>query len=145
MLANRTKLITTVSLGVLLFIFGCLGLAQIIHKGSQGNLPLRVLRITIDVNQHQELFAQLRKFANQHDFKIFIRKVDVIPEGIFIEMYRDDIEILAGNAASDPTMIDLGLYERNPKHPTHKETIDDLVSDLKSFISAIPNATISEE
>jgi hypothetical protein len=145
MSANRKKLIATVLLSFLLCIFGCIGPAEVAQKGSQGNLPLRMLRITIDVNRREELFAQLRKFAEKHGFEILIREVQVIPEGIFIEMYRNDIKILAGDDASDPTLIELGIYDIDPKHPTSPETVDGLFSDLKSLISEVPNVTVTEE
>jgi hypothetical protein len=145
MLANRTKLIVSLFLGFLLCIFGCIGFAQIAKKGSEGQAPISALRITIDVSRREELFDQLQKFASKHSFRLLIRDVEVIPKGIFIEMYRDDIEIHAGSDASDPTMIDLGIYERDPKHPTQIATVDVLVSDLRSFISEIPNVTITEE
>ena len=145
MSANRKELIVTVSLSVLICIFGCIGLAEVAQKGSQANLPLRVLQITIDVNRREELFAQLRKFADKHGFEILIREAPVIPEGIFIEMYRNDIKILAGDDATDSTMIELGIYDRDPEHPTPPETADELFSDLKSLISEVPNVTITEE
>lgn len=145
MSAHHKRLIVTISLSVLLCIFGCKGLADVAQKRSQGNLPLRVLRITIDVNRREELFAQLRQFAEKHGFEILIREVQVIPEGIFIEMYRNDIKILAGDDASDPTLIELGIYDRDPKHPTSPETVDELFSDLKSLISEVPNVTVTEE
>jgi len=144
MSANRKKLIMGVSL-FLLCIFGCIVFAEIAQKGSEGNMPIRVLRITIDVSRREELFDQLQEFAGKHGFKLFIRKVEVIPEGIFIEMYRGDLKILAGDTPSDPTMIDLGIYEREPKYPTSEETVDELFRDLKSLLSEIPNVTVTEE
>lgn len=141
---KRKRLIMIASL-VLLCIFGCIGLAEIAQKGSEGQAPIRVLKISIGVDRREELFAQLRKFADKHGFEIYIRDVEVIPEGIFIEMYRADLEILAGSAASDPATIELGIYERDPKNPTPDETVDELVNDLKNFISEIPDVTITEE
>ena len=145
MLADRTKLIATVCLGILLCIFGCIGLAQIAQKGSEGQAPIRRLRLTIDMSSRAVFFDQLQKFAVKHSFKILIRNVEVIPEGIFIEMYRDDLKIHALSTSSDPTMIKLGIYEEDPGNPTPEETVDDLFSDLKSFIGDIPNVTITEE
>lgn len=145
MLANRPKLIASVSLSILVCIFACIGLAQLAQKGSEGNPPIRRLQIIIDVNRREELFDQLQKFADKHSFRLLIREVEVIPEGIFIEMYRDDLQILAGSAASDPTMIDLGIYNRDSTHLAPEETVDELLNDLKSFLGEIPNVRITEE
>ena len=145
MLVDRSKLIATVSLGILLCIFGCIGIARLVQKGSEGNLPIRRLQIIIEVRHREELFEQLQKFADKHSFRLLIRDVAVIPEGIFIEMYRDDLQILAGSTASDPTTIDLGIYESDVARPITDETIDELFKDLKSFINEIPNITIVKE
>lgn len=120
-------------------------MAKLAKKGSEGNLPIRRLLITIDVNRREELFDQLQKFAAKHDFRLLIREVEVIPEGIFIEMYRADLKILAADVPEAPTMIDLGIYERDPANPTPEETVDALFSDLKGFLSEIPNVTMTEE
>src|SRR5688500_7910119 len=118
--ANRTKLIGVVSAIILLCIFGCISaktMADTFKKNSEGNAPVRRLRITIDVSRREELFAQLREFAEQHAFEILIREVEVTPERIFIEMHRDDLYISALSTSSDPTMIDIGFYETNPANP----------------------------
>jgi hypothetical protein len=151
MSANSKKLIVNVSLflGILLCILGCIAIKpsiKSIEKGlfHPGNLPIRRLQITIDVDRREELFVQLREFAEKHSFRILIREVEVIPEGIFIEMYRDDIEISAADVPNAPTMINLGFYEANPANPTSEETVDELFSDLKSFLSEIPNISVTE-
>ena len=99
----------------------------------------------IDVNRREELIAELRKFAVKHDFEILTREVEVSPDGIFIEMYRDDLKITAASVPDAPTKIDLNFYERNPANPTPEETVDELFSDLKSLISEIPNVILTEE
>jgi len=144
MSANRKKLIISISL-LLLCIFGCIGFTDIAQKGSEGKAPIRELRITLNVNQHEELFIQLEKFADKHDFEFLVRSVEVIPAGIFIEMYRDDLEISAVSVPDSPTKIDLNFYERDSTHPTSTETVDELLNDLKSFIGEIPNVTVTEE
>ena len=60
-------------------------------------------------------------------------------------MHRSDIKILAVGEPSTPTMISIYFYDEDSAHPVSKETVDDLFSDLKSFISEIPNVTITEE
>jgi hypothetical protein len=87
----------------------------------------------------------LRKFAEKHAFGILIREVEVIPDGIFIKMDRDDLEITAVSVPDSPTKIDLGFYERDSAYPISNDTVDALFNDLVSFISEIPNVTISDE
>ncbi len=129
----------------LLCIVGCIGLSKIAQKGSEGHPPIRGLTITIDESRREELFAQLRKFAEKHDFEFHLDFYDPDQKIFLIAMYREDLKILADHAPNDPTMISLDFYERDPDNQTPKETVDDLFSDLKSFISAIPNVTITEE
>jgi len=107
-------------------------------------LPMRSLRITIDVNRREELFTQLRGFAKKHEFEILIREVKVHPDGIYIEMYRNGLEISAVDAES-PIEITFGFYNRYPAFPASQETVDELYYDLKAFISEIPNVTVTEE
>ena len=144
MSARPTKLIVISSL-FLLYIFGCIGFTEIAQKGSEGKAPISGLRITLDANRRAELFVQLEKFADKHDFEILIRKVEVFPEGIFIEMSRADFEISAVSVPDAPTKIDLNFYERDSAHPTPDEDIDELIGDLKSFLTEIPNVMITEE
>lgn len=101
--------------------------------------------ITIDVNAREELFTQLRGFAEKHGFEILIREVKVHPDGIFIAMYRNELKILANDVPKSPTKISLGFYNRYPVVPVSQETVDELFSDLKAFISEIPDVTITEE
>jgi hypothetical protein len=130
---------------VVLFIFGCKGLTQSDQKRSQGNLPIRVLNVKVEVSQRQELSKQLQKFAEKQGFSILIREVRVIPDGIFIDMRRGDFEINAVSDAGDPTLLDFGFYEKDPDDPTPQDVVDDLFNELKNFLNEIPNITIIEE
>jgi len=60
-------------------------------------------------------------------------------------MSRDDIKIIASNIPPDPTRFPVRFYAKYPGSPVDEETVDDLLIDLKSFISEIPNVTITEE
>jgi hypothetical protein len=131
MSANRTKFIATLSLGVLLCIFACIGMAEISQKGSEGQAPLRRLRVMIEESQREELFAQLRKFADKHGFEIRIRKAGPTREGFFIQMFRDDLYIDGTVTRFDPKIVSIGVFDENPVHPTSEEIVDELFSDLK--------------
>jgi hypothetical protein len=145
MSANRTKLIAAMSLSILLCIFGCIGLVQIAKKGSEGQAPIRALRITIDESERIELFAQLLEFSIEHDFRFLLRTAGPENDGFFIEMIRDDLEISASITRSDPKTVSVGFYDREPSNPTPKETVDELVNDLQRFLSEIPDITITED
>jgi hypothetical protein len=147
MSANRTKLIVTVSL-FLLCIFGCIGaktMADVFKKNSEGQAPIRRLRITIDVSRREELFTQLQKFADKHAFEFLRRRAGPNYGGYFIRMVRADVYINAMITRVDPNIVSVGFYDQDPAKPIPKETIDDLFNDLKSFISGIPNVTIEEK
>ena len=98
------------------------------------------------MNRREELFVQLQKFADKHIFEIQIDEINAASGTHFnVWMSRDDILIIAGDVPKAPTKVGISFYDKDPSHPTHKETVDDLFSDLKSFISEIPNITITEE
>jgi len=147
MTAKGIKLITRVLLGVLLgvvvCILGCVA-AVAISDGS-GQAPMRSLQITIDVNRREELFTQLRGFAEKHGFEILIREVKVHPDGIYIYMSRYDLKIQAHDISDSPPQIIIWFYNRYPALPASRETVDELYKELKAFIIEIPDVTITEK
>jgi len=141
-----THLLLGMLLGILLCIVGCIGAGVSIITGDNGaQPPMRSLRIAIDVNRREELFTQLRGFAEKHGFEILIREVKVHPDGIYIYMSRDDLKIQAHDISDSPPQIIIWFYNRYPALPASQETVDDLVTDLKSFLSEIPNITVTEQ
>ena len=144
MLVKHKKLFMVLSLS-LLCIVGCIGIAKITSKYSEGQSPIRGLQITIAVHQREELFTRLRTFAEKHDFEFHLDFYDGDKKIFLVAMYREDIKILAVDVTNAPTVIELDFYERDPANPTPTDTVDALFGDLKSFISEIPNVTISEK
>jgi len=150
MLAERTKFIMAVVLflGVLVCILGCIGakvLSDKVEKASS-QLPIRTLRITIDKTPQEELFAQLQKFADKHAFEMKIGHFfGTGGESFLVEMSRGDVYILARNVAPDLSVVNIRFYYKDRAHLAPKQVVDDLYNDLKSFISEIPNVTITEE
>ena len=147
MIAKTTKftarLILSLLLGVALSILACVAAVATSDDGEQ--LPMRSLRITIDVSRREELFTQLRGFAEKHGFEILIREVKVVPDGIYIEMYRNGLIISARDVPKSPTEIRFGFYNRYPSLLAQQETVDELFNDLKVFINKIPDVTIIEQ
>ena len=137
--------------GVVLGILACIGLVLFLNKvgDTTGQAPIRALQITIDKSQKEELYLQLWKFADKNSFKILIRDVEVTVgpsgKGFFIEMHRSDIQITGIGEPSAPIMVSISFYDEDSAHPAPKETVDELSSELKNFISEIPSVTISEE
>ena len=55
------------------------------------------------------------------------------------------MSIIANNVPPNPTRVPIRFYAKYPENPVDEKTVDELFSDLKSFISEIPNVTITEE
>ena len=133
-----------VVLSVLLFsALGC-GLSHPTQTSTEGKAPIRQIRILIDVDRQDELISKLEGFAKEQDFTIMVRSVEGIPNGLFIELYRDDLMISALTVPDAPTKIDLALYERNLLQTTPDETVNVLFNNLLDRIHEIPNVTIND-
>jgi hypothetical protein len=145
--ADRTKLIAIVGLGVLLCILGCTGMITLLNKVEEDSSqsPIRRLRITLDESQRDELFDHLKKFADYHTLKFTLSDYGT-GDNFLVEILGDDIKILAVISRPDPEIVSIGFYSRSPESPPpDAEFIDDLLNDLKGFLSEIPNVTISEQ
>jgi hypothetical protein len=132
-------------LGILLSILGCVGIKTITaQKQRYPQEAKRSVDITIDTSHREEFFDQLRKFANKHNFTILI---DPQPSGVgdfLIYMTREDIEISGANVFA-PGEYGFGFYHADLLHPAPDSAFDDLIVDLKSFISEVPGATFTVE
>jgi len=106
--------------------------------------PIRIVHITLAQNQHDQLFEQLRKFADKHAFTIQISQTDPSGENFLVVMRTEDIEVV-GLDSSDPGLFEIGLYNANEDHPIPLSVFDELVVDLKGIIREIPNVTITEK
>jgi hypothetical protein len=109
---------------------------------KNGQAPIRKVDITLAQNQHDQLFEQLRKFADKHHFEILISQTDPSGENFLVEMWRVDVEIDATDSG-DPGLFLLDFYNANEEHPARTEVIDELIVDLKGFIEEIPNTTFT--
>jgi len=147
MLTKHKKMIigACLLLGILLCILGCLGIKMMTpQKQTYPQDAKRIVDITIDTSQREDFFAQLRKFADKHDFTILIDVQPSGPEDFLIYMTREDI-LISGTNVFAPGEYGFGFYHADLLHPAPDSVFDDLISDLKSFISEVPGTTFSVE
>lgn len=65
-------------------------------RSEYQRLPLRALNVTIDANDRERFFEQLREFSDQNGFAIRIARTT--PSGNFnAQMWREDIRVTAVN------------------------------------------------
>ena len=149
MLSKKLKinlyLLLGILLSVLLCVLGCMGLRalnRITRSGEQP--PVTSFRVIVDEDQQEVFFEQLRKFAEKHSFDISIRDSGLSEELYVVEMWRDDMRIFIRNPF-DPKVFRVGFYDQRFRSPADRVTVNELVDDLKSFVTEIPNAIITEE
>jgi hypothetical protein len=106
--------------------------------------PLRTFTVNINTSQVQKLIEQSQKFADKHGFRFQIAYYT--PDGIdfSIWMERKDVEVIARSPFT-PGEFEIGFYNYDCINPTVASDIDGLVNDLRSLISEIPSARITEE
>ena len=149
MSAKSIKLILIVCLlsGILLCVLGCASVIPYINlKGNPNSKPVRDLIITMDVNQREELFTQMRKFADKHSLKFTLTlygAANTLPP-FLVAIYGDGFQISASDVPKSPREIDIGFYNL-ASTPTPQGTVDALFNDLKIFLGEIPNVTITEQ
>jgi hypothetical protein len=148
MQTNRTKLIVVISLSIVLCALSCFGFAQIAKFGSEGRAPIKTLDVTIHAGQREELFAKLRRFADDHAFKINIRDIEVMTgpsgKGFLVEMLRDDVYINAIGNASAPITISVNFKNTDSGHPAQNEVIDELCIDLEESLRNVTDLKITQ-
>src|SRR5687768_7322422 len=130
MSANRTKLIVILCLLLgMLFLSGCsINMKRVaeIATDNREQLPIRSLTITIDTGQREELFDQLREFAEKHGFEFLISDYGTGGEHFMVEMLGNHIKIIAVDIPKAPTMISIDFYDQNLVTPVPKETIESI-------------------
>ena len=130
---------------VVCFVLGCIGAVKTLDgKNTTETLPIRSLSIELAVSQREELFTQLREFSEKHHLKFDVSFYENKKE-FFVFMEGKGLEIIASPRPITITEIRVSFYEADSTNPPSEEIVDELFSDLKSFISEIPNATIIEE
>jgi hypothetical protein len=97
--------------------------------------------ITIDLNQRQQFFDELDKFAEMHGFSILIDTLSSSDEEFQIYMKREDVFISGSSGLGELDTYYLGFYDANVRYPVPDSVFDDLVSDLERYVSEVPGTT----
>lgn len=109
-----------------------------------GNTPLKSFTANIDATQQAQLIEEFRKFGTKNGFKFHIAYYTPNHKQFLIELTRKDIEVIASDPFDSGEFI-VGFYNHDCIHLTAVSEIGGLVSELKDFISEVPNVMITEE
>lgn len=148
MLEKRTKIFVLIFLifalftACILITSGRWRISSSATPSKNGQTPTRKVWVTLAQNQHDQLFEQLRKFADKHGFAIRISQIDPSGENFLVLMWSDDIEVHSFDSG-DPGLFKIGFFNVDEEHPVPLSVIDELVVDLKGFIEEIPNTTFT--
>ncbi len=158
MLNRRKRLSYTIGCALLIIILcaaggiGGLSLFQRATSCINGRGPLREFDVTINVGDQNQLKEAFRKFASKNHFLIWTE--DYTPNGqeFVMDLPRWDTEVISSNLALDPNEAHpldelpfyVAFYNNNCFHPTVASDVNGLVSDLKTYISQVPTATITD-
>jgi hypothetical protein len=104
--------------------------------------PIRIVEVTLAESQHDQLFEQLRRFADKHAFSIRIAPTDPTGENFLVQMWREDIKVI-GVDSGDPGLFGIAFYNTYEERPVPSRVFDELVVDLREFIAEIPNTTFT--
>ena len=103
------------------------------------------IRITLDESQREELFAQMRKLAQEHslEFQLSLSSDKTL---FHAEIHGEGFHITSDPVVGSPREISTVFFIDYHKAPTSTslETVDELSNELESLLSEIPNVTISE-
>ena len=106
----------------------------------------KILRITLDESQREELFAQMRNLADEHslEFQLSLSSDKTL---FHAEFHGEGFHITSEPVVGSPREISTVFFIDYHKAPTSTslETVDELSNELKSLLGEIPNVTIAEE
>ena len=105
--------------------------------------PLKSMTVTIDPAQGQQFMEQSRQFAFKYGFRFDTSGLDRQGNEFRMRLIRKDVEVVA-RTPSSPGGFEIGFYNYDCIHPTMASDIADLVNDFKTFLSKIPNVTMTE-
>ena len=136
-------------IGLSFGFFGGIGIGRITTVAqpdfsSRRISPIRGVDITIDPSQRDELFTQLRKFADKWNYAVLIKPDSLNSEKFLIQLWRSDIKA-SGIYPNDPGTLSIGFFYTDPAAPVPDKFFDEEIADLEIFISEIPGATLTVE
>ena len=136
-------------IGLSFGLFGGIGIGRITTVAqpdfsSRRISPVRGVDITIDPSRRDELFAQLRKFADKWNYAVLIKPDSFDPEKFDIKLWRSDMRA-SGLYPNDPGTLSIGFFYTDPASPVPDKFFDEEIADLEIFISEIPGATLTVE
>jgi hypothetical protein len=106
--------------------------------------PRQTILVKIEPDQQEMLFDKLRSLADDEGFAI--RIAPTTPSGInfIVEMWREDVKIIALNS-SDSETYRTGIFDTDSAVSVPEWVVDSLKNKLINYIEEIPNVTITEE
>jgi len=104
------------------------------------------LTITIDESQREELFAQMRKLADEHslEFTLSFSSDKTLFHG---EIHGEGFHITSDPVVGSPREVSTVFFidYHNAPTSTSLETVDELSNELTGHLSQIPNVKVIEE
>ena len=147
MSSKNKKLILVICLllSVLLYILGCNAMPSIkkVLTPDPNRFPVKSWNITMDLDQREEFFTQLQRFADKHSLELRSTFYDADKKSFLTVLAGDGFDISVHSLLS-PREISIDFYnEASP--PTSHEIFDELAVDLKSHLKDIPSMIIREK
>mgnify|MGYP000167919623 CR=1 FL=1 len=105
--------------------------------------PRTTINVQIKVAQRELLFGKMQRFAEEQGFAIRIAPTSPSGEDYIVEMWREDIKIIALNSF-DPGVFRIGFFDTDSAISTPEWALNSLVSDFKGVIDDIPGVLISD-
>jgi hypothetical protein len=107
--------------------------------------PVRTIKITFESAAREKFVEHVRSFAESQAFEIRVRQRSPDPDDTFIQMRRQDAELLVVRVrTSQPQELryDVGIYA-NGEQPLPIDTVGQLVEILRATVEAVPIATFT--
>src|SRR5262245_53242769 len=102
----------------------------------------RVVNITIDESQQEELFAQLQKFAEKWQYAIRIAPVFEGSDTFHVGLWRTDMKAI-GAYFSASGELQLAFTDTESTRPTPDQYFEEEIQDLKNPMDNRPSSTFT--
>lgn len=111
-------------------------------------LPLRAMEVRLQKTAINRFIEQMRKYADAFGFRAVVKPGGPDPHDIFLELLRDDVEVVASDS-SDTGAPDLkyaiGFFPKRLRPAPPPEDVAPLFDALRLFLGQVPGLIISEE